>query len=212
MRLRVVKTADLIGDYVKSWFTNTKKSRLRLFWLVAVFGTIGPWACAKKQNIVQWYDVAFEQSQQGQVASAPVVARNLVPCNVESVYDGDTAWLVCAGQREKIRLYCIDAPEMQQAPWGKLSRDHLRSIIGTLVRLERVDTDRYGRTVGRLISEGGRDLNLAMVETGNAVVYPKYCPRSEGDYYSAESRAKAAQVVVWSVSGDQSAPWHWRKQ
>ena len=128
------------------------------------------------------------------------------------MYDGDTVWLVCTGQREKIRLHCIDAPEMQQAPWGKMSRDYLRSIIGTQVQLERVDKDRYGRTVGRLIGNGDRDLNLAMVETGNAVVYPKYCPKSEGGYYSAESGAKSARLVVWSVSGNQSAPWQWRKQ
>ena len=200
----MVKISDLVGGYVKSWFANTKKSRLRLFWLVAVIGTLGPWACAKKQDIGQWYDVTFEQSQQ-RAASVPVVARNVVPCDVESVYDGGTTWLVCAGQREKIRLHCIDAPEMQQVPWGKVSRDYLRSIIGTQVQLERVDKDRYGRTVGRLIGNGGRDLNLAMVETSNAVVYPKDCPRSEADYYNAEGRAKSARISVWSVSGGNSS-------
>jgi len=35
-------------------------------------------------------------------------------------------------------------------------------------------------------------------------VYPKYCPRSEADYYSGENRAKSARLVVWSVSGNQS--------
>ena len=205
----MVKTADLFSDYVKSWFANTKKSRLRLFWFVAVFGTLGPWACAKKQDIGQWYDVTFEQSQQ-RAASVPVVARNVVPCHVESVYDGDTTWLVCAGQREKIRLHCIDAPEMQQTPWGEMSRDYLRSVIGSQVQLERVGTDRYGRTVGRLIDNSDRDLNLAMVATGNAVVYPRYCPRSESGYYTAEKIAKSGQLAVWSIVGDQSAPWKFR--
>lgn len=131
---------------------------------------------------------------------------------VESVYDGDTAWLACTGQREKIRLHCIDAPEMQQAPWGKMSRDYLRSIIGQQVQLERIDTDRYGRTVGRLIDKNNNDLNLSMIQTGHAVIYQKYCPRTESTYYIAEKKAKLKQLTVWSVAGYQSAPWQFRSQ
>lgn len=73
-----------------------------------------------------------------------------------------------------------------------------------------MDTDRYGRTVGRLLTLDGDDANLAMVRTGNAVVYPKYCPRAEGGYYRAETDAKSNGGVVWSMIGDQSALWHWR--
>lgn len=195
----------ILGRFGKK---NPKRMRLYLFWLVAFVGTLGPWACAKKQDIDRWYDVTFDKQTPTSPTPSPV--RDAELCNVESVYDGDTAWLVCAGQREKIRLYCIDAPEMQQPPWGKMSRDYLRSIMPAQIMLERMDTDRYGRTVGRLLTPNGDDANLAMVRTGNAVVYPKYCPRSEGSYYRAERHARDNASGVWSVAGDQSAPWKWR--
>lgn len=78
--------------------------------------------------------------------------------------------------------------------------------------LERMDTDRYGRTVGRLLTPTGDDANLAMVRSGNAVVYHRYCPRRERSYRRAEDVAKSNNSVVWSITGDQSAPWRWRRQ
>ena len=190
---------------------RTKRSRLYLFWLVAFIGTLGPWACAKQRDIDRWYDVTFKSGTPATPPS-PTAVRKAELCTVESVYDGDTTWLVCAGQREKVRLYCIDAPEMQQPPWGEVSRDHLRSILPAQIMLERVDTDQYDRTVGRLLTLDGDDANLAMVWTGNAVVYPKYCPRAEGSYYRAEADAKSNSRAVWSTVGDQSAPWLWRNR
>lgn len=132
-------------------------------------------------------------------------------CDVESVYDGDTAWVVCNGQREKLRLYCIDAPEMQQKPWGRQSRDHLRSIIGDAVSVERMDRDRYGRTVARIWSSN-LDLNGQMIRDGWAVVYGKYCPRSEQNYRIFEVDASRQGRSVWSFEGLQSKPWEWRRK
>ncbi|RUR52102.1 thermonuclease family protein [Vreelandella populi] len=43
------------------------------------------------------------------------------------------------------------------------------------------DRDRYGRLVGEVLS-GGRSLNLAMVEAGQAAFYNRYC---SGARYSA---------------------------
>lgn len=39
-------------------------------------------------------------------------------CRVVNIYDGDTMTLQCPGNAEqtKVRMYCIDAPEMKQAP------------------------------------------------------------------------------------------------
>lgn len=130
-------------------------------------------------------------------------------CDVASVYDGDTIWVECEGKREKIRLWCIDAPEMQQKPWGKQSRDHLRGLLGSTVGIDRKDTDRYGRTVAKLWT-GTEDTTARMVADGWAVAYPKYCPKSERAYYDAEPLAETQQKGVWSKRGLQSAPWEWR--
>lgn len=148
------------------------------------------------------------QEQAEQVSSAKNTPSGEL-CDVESVYDGDTAWVVCNGQREKLRLYCIDAPEMQQKPWGTQSRDHLRSIIGDTVSVERVEMDRYGRTVARIWS-GDLDLNGQMLRDGWAVVYPKYCPKSESVYRRLEVSAQNRDDGIWVNNGEQTKPWVWR--
>ncbi|QEP41926.1 thermonuclease family protein [Ectothiorhodospiraceae bacterium BW-2] len=123
------------------------RSRLTLFWLVALTGLIAPWL---------------------NTCSLLLPATAPQSCRVKSVYDGDTTPLNCNGETIKTRFYCIDTPEMGQKPWGKQSRDHLRGIIGTEVTLKRHDTDRYGRGVAELFDATGQSVNLAMVRAGRA--------------------------------------------
>ena len=52
-----------------------------------------------------------------------------MPCTLVSVVDGDTLSLTCNGQPTRVRLHCIDAPEMGQGAWGRASRDHLAAAI-----------------------------------------------------------------------------------
>lgn len=68
-------------------------------------------------------------------------------CIVKKVYDGDTMTLDCAGNETKVRMYCIDAPEKKQDPWGELSRANLANLAGNSVRLKQIDKDRYNRVV-----------------------------------------------------------------
>lgn len=130
-------------------------------------------------------------------------------CEVLKIYDGDTMTLQCQGEQTKVRLYCIDAPEMGQTPWGTQARDYLRSITGRTVKLVRVDKDRYGRIVGEVYN-GEVNLNLAQVQAGYVAVYYAYCKKSE--YQSAENQAKNANNGIWSIPGLQQTPWEWRKK
>jgi endonuclease YncB( thermonuclease family) len=132
-------------------------------------------------------------------------------CEVLKIYDGDTMTLQCHGQTEKtrVRLYCIDTPEIKQKPWGTEAREHLRSITGNRVQLVEVDKDRYGRIVGE-VYDGDVNLNLAQVKAGKAAVYNAYCKKPE--YKVAENQAKEAKLGVWSQPGLHQTPWEWRKQ
>ncbi|MBE9561717.1 MAG: thermonuclease family protein [Proteobacteria bacterium] len=131
-------------------------------------------------------------------------------CQVLKIYDGDTVTLQCPDNPEKtkVRMYCIDTPEMKQKPWGTQARDYLRSITGKTVSLVKIDKDRYGRIVGEVFSDGV-NLNLAQVKAGKAAVYERYCKKSE--YYSAEKTAKQAGLGIWSKPGLHQEPWQWRK-
>jgi len=132
-------------------------------------------------------------------------------CTVSSVHDGDTIHAECQGEKLKIRLYCIDAPEISQKPWGLDSRDNLRSLLpqGSVIQLKIYDKDKYGRQVAEVI-KGNENLNQLMVQTGQVVVYPRYCPAGFTEYYQAEEQARQSRKGVWRKSGLQQQPWKWR--
>ena len=111
-------------------------------------------------------------------ASAPAAAMETVTIRV--CYDGDTCRTTTC---ERIRLACIDTPELRgkradPIP-AKAARDHLRGmVVGRSVRLRRITTDRYGRTVGELFVDG-MNVQQAMVASRHAEIYWKYasqCP------------------------------------
>ncbi|WP_205598575.1 thermonuclease family protein [Halomonas sp. NO4] len=171
-----------------------RHNRMTLFWAVAAISLTAPW-------------LLTDLGGSGAPWAGSTVAERL-SCRVESIYDGDTMTVRCAGQEEKLRLHCIDAPEMGQQPWGRRSRDHLRRITPERVEIVARDRDRYGRLVGEVMAEG-RSLNLAMVDAGQAAVYDRYC--SDGRYPAVERQARQMGRGVWAEPGLQQRPWEWKK-
>jgi endonuclease YncB( thermonuclease family) len=99
------------------------------------------------------------------------------PCVVDAVSDGDS--FRCR-DIPRVRLLLLDAPEMDQPPFGARSRDALRARMprGDTVWLE-FDVqreDRYGRTLAHAWTArvGGEHLNLRHARDGwaVAVVFP----------------------------------------
>jgi endonuclease YncB( thermonuclease family) len=99
---------------------------------------------------------------------------------IESCYDGDTC---TSNTGEKIRLACIDTPEIRgplaNPEPAKAARDFLNSqIAGKEVSIRRITKDRYERTVGEL-SKNGTNIQKLMVAKKHAKIYEKYsdpCP------------------------------------
>jgi endonuclease YncB( thermonuclease family) len=86
---------------------------------------------------------------------------------VVGVTDGDTITVLVGQSPVKVRLAEIDTPENGQ-PWGTRAKQALSDkVFGEVVEVRVVDTDRYGRTVGR-VYRGGRDINREMVREGHA--------------------------------------------
>ena len=70
-------------------------------------------------------------------------------------YDGDTC---TTSEGEKIRLACIDTPEIKgnkvNLEQALFARDYLNSKVkGKSIILKPITTDRYNRTVGELYTE-----------------------------------------------------------
>lgn len=131
---------------------------------------------------------------------------------VLSIGDGDTIRVRQAGKALTVRLACIDAPETAQSPYGGQARSYLqqRLPIGREVTLDVKTTDRYGRSVAEVISE--ININLAMVEDGQAFAYRQYLGGCDAkEYLDAEVRASRRRYGVWQVPGGITRPWDFRR-
>jgi endonuclease YncB( thermonuclease family) len=131
---------------------------------------------------------------------------------VLSIGDGDTIRVRQAGRPVIVRLACIDAPEMAQAPYGQESRKYLQQQlpIGRAVILNVKTIDRYGRTVAEVISD--ININLVLVEDGQAFAYRQYLGGCEAKkYLDAEYRASRHRYGVWQVPGGITRPWDFRR-
>lgn len=96
------------------------------------------------------------------------------------VTDGDTIKI----KNTQIRLFGIDAPELNH-PYGKKAKWALHKLCkGHTVRAEITDEDQYGRTVAKCFLSDGRDLSAEMVKLGLAIDWPKF---SGGKYKSLEA-------------------------
>ncbi|MFW6730823.1 MAG: thermonuclease family protein [Synechococcus sp.] len=137
---------------------------------------------------------------------------NTFRATVLSVGDGDSLRVSSNGQRLTIRLACIDAPEIDQSPWGQQSRAYLLQRLprGREVTIEPQTIDRYGRTVAEVISD--ININLVMVEDGQAFAYRRYLGSCESqEYLDAEYRASRRRYGIWQVQGGITRPWDFRR-
>jgi endonuclease YncB( thermonuclease family) len=135
-----------------------------------------------------------------------------VKATVLSIGDGDTIRVRQAGKALTVRLACIDAPETAQSPYGQQARTYLqqRLPIGREVSLNLKTTDRYGRSVAEVFS--GVNINLALVEDGQAFAYRQYLSGCDAKaYLEAEERASRARLGVWQVPGGITRPWDFRR-
>ena len=117
---------------------------------------------------------------------------------VIQVIDGDTLWVsLQKGEKVKIRMARIDAPESRQE-YGKASTEYLiRRVKGKTVKVKWEKKDKYGRIIG-IVFFNGDDINLEMVATGNAWHYSRYDKTLT--YAAAEQAARTAKLGLWVAS------------
>jgi len=130
---------------------------------------------------------------------------------VVGVVDGDTLTVrTDGGAQVRIRLYGIDAPERAQ-PWSDEALHALADLVANkTVRFEKVDTDRYGRTVARVYVHD-TDVNAELVRQGAAWVYRKYT--DDPALLELERVARAQKRGLWALPAEQRVPpWEWRRK
>jgi endonuclease YncB( thermonuclease family) len=142
------------------------------------------------------------------LTGSPARAADLLG-RVVGLADGDTLTLLTAERRQvRIRLGEIDTPESRQ-PYGARAQQALSELVfGKDIRVVVQDTDRYGRTVGRVYA-GLVDVNAEMVRQGAAWVYRQYSRNPE--LLRVEAEAKASRRGLWALpEAERIPPWEWR--
>ena len=119
------------------------------------------------------------------------------------VTDGDTITI----NKTQVRLFGIDAPELNH-PYGQKAKWALVKLCkGHKVRAEITEIDDYGRTVARCTLSDGRDLAAEMVKMGLAIDWPKF---SGGVYQKMET--PDARKKLWLAAARQRGHMHvWEK-
>ena len=99
---------------------------------------------------------------------------------IKDCYDGDTCTTL---KGEKIRLACIDTPELKG--WNadpilaKEAKDFLNNLVSYKeVSIKRITYDRYGRTVGELFKDN-INIQELIVEKKYGKIYKKYAYQCE---------------------------------
>ncbi len=162
------------------------------------------------------------RSGKGDASGRPTISRPVPPTSIRPrfdassaraatkvltgyayVVDGDTITI----KKTQIRLFGVDAPELNH-PYGKKAKWALVSLCkGRLIRAEITETDAHGRTVARCYLPDGRDLAAEMVKQGLAIDWPKF---SGGKYRALET--SDARKKLWLADARQKGRMHvWEK-
>ena len=113
--------------------------------------------------------------------SIPFTAYGALPTTIiQSCYDGDTCTTT---DGEKIRLACIDTPELKGKRADPIPAEKARDFLNNLlineeVSIRRITKDRYGRTVAELFN-GNINIQKLLVDKGYGQIYKKYSNQCE---------------------------------
>lgn len=132
---------------------------------------------------------------------------------VVKVYDGDTLDVVTdKGEKMKIRLYGIDAPEKGQK-FADTARIFLRDLTeGQEYTIDVYYKDKYKRYVAALFDDNGIALQEDLVRNGFAWVYPRFCEDVMlcVNWENAEDEAVRTRQGLWQEKNPTS-PWDYKR-
>jgi micrococcal nuclease len=124
------------------------------------------------------------------------------------VVDGDTVVVSKDGQgAATVRLLGIKTLESKHgkdevAVYGRAAEDALRRLVGDRplrVLLNTPPRDRHGRTIATLYA-GERDIGMALISEGHALVYSVYPFASMPVYLQAQVQARSRGLGLWGNS------------
>lgn len=199
--LFVLPLATAVGDKPRTWTDTTGQFSVEAE-LVDVDGD----SVKLRRNdgsIISVPLTKFSAEDKQYLAKLPKVLEG----EVISVADGDTFTVLDAGRQSfRIRLEGIDSPEDSQAFSDKSKEALVALVFRKQVRIEWVEKDRYGRTLGH-VYVGDKWVNHELIKDGWAWHYKKY--NSDPRLSLAERKAAESRSGLWAEA-EPIAPWDYR--
>ena len=127
--------------------------------------------------------------------------------------DGDTAWFLVDGKKEKVRFLAIDAPEIAHDGemadyYGDNAKEYVcKKLTGAKnISIEYDNSsdarDKYGRLLGWIFVDG-KNLNLLLVQKGYAMVRYVYGNYSYVDIMcDDQEKAYQQELGMWKYKKD----------
>lgn len=137
---------------------------------------------------------------------------------VIKVHDGDTITLMINGKMRKSRLIGIDAPEMNQRPWGRRSKEHLIDLLNhadwiVMMETDVVETDKYSRSLVYLWTKNSEFINEQMIRDGYAVLFTIKPNSLYADLFKkAQLHAREGGKGIWGPNGLKEKPIEYKKK
>lgn len=133
---------------------------------------------------VIWFFRSFKIERKPRSNHSP--AQPTVLSGPAYVEDGDSIII----KKKKIRLFGIDAPELNH-PHGVKAKWALVALCkGQCVTAEIIGVDHFGRNVAKCSLNNGDDLSLEMVKRGLALDWPKFSGGCYAQYETSDARKK----------------------
>ena len=113
--------------------------------------------------------------------SLPLLANSVLPTTIiKDCYDGDTCKTL---DNERIRLACIDTPELKGKNADPFAANKAKKFLNDLivheeVKIRRITKDKYGRTVAELF-KNNVNIQKLIVEKEYGKIYRKYSHQCE---------------------------------
>jgi micrococcal nuclease len=152
-------------------------------------------------------------------ASAPGAKKTAMgSVFIEKVSDGDSFDAVIQGRRERVRLIGIDAPELEQRPWGKKAKKYLEEMAAASkwemgIEYDMEKRDKHDRVLAYLWSRDGKLVNEELLRAGLAVIFTlppnvKYVDR----FRTSQVIARENKAGIWGKGGLKQLPSDFRKE
>lgn len=128
---------------------------------------------------------------------------------VTKVTDGDSFHIANNGTDVVIRISDIDCPELKQPGGLEAKKITTKMLLGKVTEVITRGIDKYGRTLGKIITSNGKDMGVLLIQKGLAWPYPKTKNKLVLSQYKVATKN---HVGIWAAPSPPEPPWEYRRR